>query len=455
MNRVDAAPDSVSQHPARFEPPSAQARREERARRRLLLVIRMIFLVVLVTASLLSYFGVVTRRTDFSLVEVVAFSCAMFAFGILVITADARTPFKRLSTILSIAIGIIVGLTGAWVMSLIVDLVAEAWDLNNTDKWRAYVGVIKIALGVAVCYLTVIVVLTTKDDFRLVIPYVEFAKQVRGVRPMLLDTSILIDGRITSLSETHFLDAPLIVPSFVIDELQALSDSSDKLKRERGRRGLAMLTKLQASPFIDLSIDELEVDGRSVDHKLIELAARQSLRVLTTDYNLTKVGQIRGVSVVNLNDLGSALKAQVKPGEGPNQGIGYLPDGTMVVVEEGLRHIRQRRQVSVTNSVQTSAGRLIFARMTDAMTEAPRAHAGPALPGEPANGGATSPAATSSQHHSSSSSASPEQAARDAAERLEQLARSATTQPRTPVRSDAEPRDTEPRDAASRRNPRR
>lgn len=396
-----------------------------------MLVIRMVFLVVLVTASLLPYFGVVTRRTDFTVPEVVIFSCAMFIFGALIIAADARTPQKRLSTLFAISIGIIVGLTGAWAMGLIVDLVAEAWDLTGTEKWRAYIGVIKIALGVSFCYLAVAIILTTKDDFRLIIPYVEFAKQVRGVRPMLLDTSALIDGRISTLSETGFLDAPLIVPTFVIDELQTLADSGDKLKRERGRRGLAMLTKLQSSPVVDVSIDETRVEGRSVDHMLLELATQQNMRVLTTDFNLGKVGQIRGVSVLNLNDLAGTLKTQVipgetieieivKPGEGPSQGVGYLDDGTMVVVEDGIKHLKEVRSVVVTNSLQTSAGRLVFARLA-------------ALESEDAAGG------------------SPPQDLRDTGERVESLARSATTQPRTPVRTDAG----DPRDAASRRNPRR
>jgi uncharacterized protein YacL len=396
-----------------------------------MLVIRMVFLVVLVTASLLPYFGVVTRRTDFTLPEVVIFSCVMFVFGALIIAADARTPHKRLSTLFAISIGIIVGLTGAWAMGLIVDLVADAWDLTGTEKWRAYIGVIKIALGVSFCYLAVAIILTTKDDFRLIIPYVEFAKHVRGVRPMAIDTSVLIDGRIINLGETSFLDAPLVVPSFVIDELQTLADSGDKLKRERGRRGLAMLTKLQSSPFVDVTIDDTRVDGRSVDHMLLELAAQQNMRVLTTDYNLSKVGQIRGVSVLNLNDIAGSLKTQVvpgetielqivKPGEGPQQGVGYLDDGTMVVVEDGIKHLKEVRAVVVTNSLQTSAGRLVFARLAER------------------EGNDSSDDAGASASH-------------DSADRIESLAHTATNQPRTPVRTETG----DPRDSASRRNPRR
>jgi uncharacterized protein YacL len=216
-------------------------------------------------------------------------------------------------------------------------------------------------------------VLTTKDDFRLVIPYVEFAKQVRGVRPLLVDTSVLIDGRVDMLGQTGFLDAPLIVPQFVLEELQALADSGDKLKRARGRRGLAMVSKLQANAFIDVSIDNADIPRKSVDHMLLQLAQDQNLRILTTDYNLNKVAQIHGVTVLNLNELSNALKSQaipgetltvevVKHGEGATQGVGYLPDGTMVVIEGGRDHISQQVMAVVTSVLQTSAGRMVFGR---------------------------------------------------------------------------------------------
>jgi uncharacterized protein YacL len=243
-------------------------------------------------------------------------------------------------------------------------------------------------------------VLTTKDDFRLVIPYVEFAKQVRGVRPMLIDTSILIDGRIDSLSQSGFVDAPLVVPQFVINELQTLADSSDKLKRARGRRGLEMVSKLQDNPYVDVTLDPTEAPGHSVDHMLIHVAAEQKLRILTTDYNLNKVAQINGVSVLNLNDLTGTLRPQVIPGENllveivkrgeaPGQGVGYMPDGTMVVIENAADRVGDSVPAVVTNSLQTSAGRMIFGRlaedaeaardaelveqMADAATDQPRA----------------------------------------------------------------------------------
>ncbi|HMN96672.1 MAG TPA: TRAM domain-containing protein [Phycisphaerales bacterium] len=244
-------------------------------------------------------------------------------------------------------------------------------DPNRTSL---YLGLTKVIIGIVLCYLSVSVVLTTKDDFRLVIPYVEFAKQVRGVRPLLVDTSALIDGRINDLGHTGFFDAPIIIPRFVIDELQMLADSGDRTKRSRGRRGLDLVAKLQANPFLDVTIDDPIVEGLSVDKMLIELAHTQKLRILTTDYNLKKVAQIHGVAVLNVNDLASTLKAAVapgesvevvvvKPGENPNQGVGYLPDGTMVVVEEASERIGETVAVTVTNSLQTSSGRMIFGRI--------------------------------------------------------------------------------------------
>lgn len=245
---------------------------------------------------------------------------------------------------------------------------------GDPSRTALYLGLTKVVIGIVLCYLSVSVVLTTKDDFRLVIPYVEFAKQVRGVRPLLVDTSALIDGRINDLGHTGFFDAPIIIPRFVIDELQTLADSGDRTKRTRGRRGLDMVAKLQANPFLDVTIDDPIVEGLSVDKMLIELAHAQKLRILTTDYNLKKVAQIHGVAVLNVNDLANTLKAAVAPGESievtvvksgenPHQGVGYLPDGTMVVVEEGAEHIGESLVVVVTNSLQTSSGRMIFGKI--------------------------------------------------------------------------------------------
>jgi uncharacterized protein YacL len=369
-----AAPERAEPEPpkaVRFDLPSVQAEQDARSYRLILLVVRLLFLVLLVTVTILTIAS--ERRTeDFGFSTIFGLLLSTTSIGVIVLILDAMTPNKRLSSVVGVYLGVCFGLIGAIAIGSLLDVVAAAWELEGT-RAALYLGLAKVVVGIVLCYLSVSVVLTTKDDFRLVIPYVEFAKQVRGVRPLLLDTSALIDGRVNDLGQTGFLDAPLICPQFVIDELQALADSSDRGKRTRGRRGLDMLARMQANPYLDLSIDDPQVEGVSVDRMLIELARDQKLRILTTDANLKKVAQINGVPVININDLASTLKTTalpgdalvlelVKPGEGEGQGIGYLGDGTMVVVEEGGPHIGATVQVTVTNSLQTSAGRMIFAR---------------------------------------------------------------------------------------------
>ena len=368
-----------------YAPPSVVAEHERRAQRLLLLGIRVLFMVLLMTATLLPFVGEITKggvQDPRSPWEFIGIFAGTVAFGVLVLSIDALTPNKKLGTIFGIYLGVVVGLVGALAVGALVDLVAKSWDLGTEEKSRAYIGLIKLAVGIALCYLAVSIVLTTKDDFRLVIPYVQFARQVRGVRPMLVDSSALIDGRIDDFGQTGFLDAPLVVPQFVIDELQTLADSGDKLKRARGRRGLGLVSKLQANPYVDLSIDETSRHEGSVDHMLLQTAREQNLRILTTDYNLNKVAQIHGVTVLNLNDLANTLKAQVipgqtlaveivKPGESAHQGIGYLPDGTMVVVEETADRIGDSVTVTVTNSLQTAAGSMIFARLAEGEPDEP------------------------------------------------------------------------------------
>ncbi|MCA9283874.1 MAG: hypothetical protein KDA22_01575 [Phycisphaerales bacterium] len=363
----------------RYDLPSVMAEQERQSRRLLLLVIRSVFIVLLVTVTVLTIASEKETINEFGWSTVWGLILAATAVGVIVLVVDTMTPNKRLSTVVGAYMGICFGLIGAVAIGALIDIVADAWEigrppLGDVSRAPLYLGLAKVVIGIVLCYLSVSVVLTTKDDFRLVIPYVEFAKQVRGVRPLLVDTSALIDGRINDLGHTGFFDAPIIVPRFVIDELQTLADSSDKLKRSRGRRGLDMVSKIQANPFLDVTIDDPIVEGLSVDKMLIELARTQKLRILTTDYNLKKVAQIHNVAVLNINDLANTLKTSVvpgesievtlvKPGENPTQGVGYLADGTMVVVEDASEHIGETVSFVVTNSLQTSAGRMIFGKL--------------------------------------------------------------------------------------------
>jgi rRNA-processing protein FCF1 len=261
--------------------------------------------------------------------------------------------------------------------------------LNDYLVYEAHVKsieLVKLLVGAGVIFLCVSFVLQTKDDFRFVIPYVEFAKATKGARPMLLDTSVIIDGRIADIAETGILESEILVPRFILSELQAIADSEDKLKRNRGRRGLDILNRLQGSKKMEIRITDphvAEVDSApDVDGKLLALAKHSDARVMTNDYNLNKVAKVRGVDVVNINELANALKPAalpgekmavrvVKAGEEAGQGVGYLADGTMVVAEGGRDKIGQDVMIIVTSVLQTSAGRMIFGRFEGERTAGP------------------------------------------------------------------------------------
>ncbi len=361
------------------------------------------------------------------------------ALAVMLMLVDVGTERKSLSGISGLFFGVVAGAVLAYILGLVVDLVAavflpqqmpvvaaeppqtaarverrsdlpatlpgkeldegerllssrlqslrqELADLRRevrteeTGGWRhrsALVAMIKLLVGACTIYLCVSFVMQTKDDFRFIIPYVEFARHTRGVRPLLLDTSVIIDGRIADISDTRILASPMILPRFVLEELQDIADSSDKLRRNRGRRGLDMLNRLQSNDKIQIRISEARVrsveEARGVDEKLLALALHLDGRVVTNDYNLNKVAQLRGVEVININDLANALKPVflpgealtvkiIKAGEEVGQGVGYLDDGTMIVAEQGREFIGREMKITVTSVLQTSAGRMIFGR---------------------------------------------------------------------------------------------
>ncbi len=193
-------------------------------------------------------------------------------------------------------------------------------------------------------------------------------------RQVLLDTSVIIDGRIADISQTGFISGTMLVPRFVLIELQHIADSSDSLRRNRGRRGLEVLNRLTRDSLVPVRITDMDVEGvREVDDKLVLLAKQLRCPIMTNDYNLNRVAELQGVSILNINELANAVKAVLLPGESMRvkviqegkeigQGVGYLDDGTMVVIEEGRRWIDQSVNVVVTKVLQTAAGRMIFAR---------------------------------------------------------------------------------------------
>lgn len=285
-----------------------------------------------------------------------------------VVVLDSFVRPKRLETMTAVYFGLIVGLFLTYVAQLALTPLLPSNP--QVVHW------IQLILGTILCYACISLLIQTKNDFRFIIPYVEFSKEVKGRRPYVLDTSVVIDGRIADVVETEVIDAQLIMPRFVIAELQGIADSSDKLRRSRGRRGLDILNRLRSNTGVDLQIfdsDLPEFAGQPVDMKLVLLAKHLSGKVMTNDYNLNKVAKLHGVGVINLNDLSNALKPVylpgestdvriVKPGEEAGQGVGYLDDGTMVVVEGGREHVNQLVHVAVTSVLQTSAGRMVFGR---------------------------------------------------------------------------------------------
>jgi uncharacterized protein YacL len=290
-----------------------------------------------------------------------------------IIVIDVVFPRKRLDIITCVYFGIIVGLFLTYVVGIALTPIVP--DQNNPAA-AAVVSAIRLVVGMLLCYFCVSLLMQTKDDFRFIIPYVEFAKEVKGLKPYVLDTSVVIDGRIADLVDTNVLDNQLIMPRFVLGELQGIADSSDKLRRERGRRGLDILNKLRSKDHVDLKIYESELPemvGQPVDMKLVILAKHLEGKIVTGDYNLNKVARLHNVQVINLNDIANSLKPVflpgevvqvkiIKPGEAQGQGVGYLEDGTMVVVEGGREFLHQVVRISVTSILQTSAGRMVFGK---------------------------------------------------------------------------------------------
>lgn len=288
---------------------------------------------------------------------------------------DLLIQKKRIEIITSIYVGLAIGALLAYLLIRALDPVLEQMVLTHMLS-DYYVRIIKLILFLSIPYICTSFLLQTKDDFRFVIPYVEFSRELKGNRPLVIDSSALIDGRIADLVETRVIDSPLIVPQFVLREVQDIADSSDKLRRTRGRRGLEVLEKLQSSPHANIRVhDTATTDGQgtSVDQRLVDLAKEIGGRVMTNDFNLNKVASVQGIEVVNLNDVANALKPRylpgerlrlrmLKEGEAAGQGVGYLDDGTMVVCEQASHLIGQDVDIIVTSMLQSSAGRMIFGR---------------------------------------------------------------------------------------------
>lgn len=223
---------------------------------------------------------------------------------------------------------------------------------------------------------------SSRDEFSLIIPYVRFARETTQHEPLVIDTNVIIDGRIGDLCATGFLSRSLIVPRFILDELQLLADSHDPTKRERGRRGLEILNQMQSSRDIELTVHESTADDVDLgtDARLVRAAKVLKARLLTNDHALAQIARLQQVPVLNLAELARALRPTlvagdeidlhlVKEGRESHQAVGYLPDGTMIVVNNARAHVGKTRTVVVASALQTAAGRLIFAELKDGATQ--------------------------------------------------------------------------------------
>ena len=262
--------------------------------------------------------------------------------------------------------GLIFGFFMAWLLTSVIKLIPMGIELFSS---------IQIVVTLIFCYLGMIIAMRGKDEFNLIIPYVKFVRQDKKEDVIVLDTSVIIDGRIADIFPTHFVEGRIVVPRFVLKELQQISDSQDALKRNRGRRGLDILNKIQKDTALDVKIEEEDFpDVKDVDAKLVKLAKLLGAKIFTNDFNLNKIAELQGITVLNINELANSLRPVVLPGEVMevrinkegkeyNQGVAYLEDGTMVVVDNARHHIGHVVKAIVTSVLQTSAGRMIFAKL--------------------------------------------------------------------------------------------
>ncbi len=288
-----------------------------------------------------------------------------FGFGGLMIALDEMLKGFSLRAFSAATFGLILGSLIAWM----VDRSGLFIYADERPRW-----LIRLCLFTGFSYIGMVLALrSNKEDFSLIIPYVRFTRQDSPPNFVLLDTSAIIDGRIADLIENSFVEGTIVVPRFVLKELQHIADADDPVRRARGRRGLDVLSRIQKIAQVDFKLHEGDfADETAVDSKLVRLAKATGARLYTTDFNLGKVAELQGVKLLNLMALGAAMKMVMLPGESVNlrlvregkdrgQGVGYLNDGTMVVVNHASQLVGQQVEVQVQSTLQTGAGIIVFA----------------------------------------------------------------------------------------------
>jgi uncharacterized protein YacL len=287
-----------------------------------------------------------------------------FGLGWLLIAVDEMLKGFSLRAFSAATFGLALGS----LLAFMVDISGLFAFAEESTRW-----IIRLALFLSFGYLGMVLAMrSNKEDFPLIIPYVRFASQNKPENLLLLDTSAIIDGRIADLIEAKFIEGVVVVPRFVLRELQTIADSNDPVRRARGRRGLDVLNRIQQNARNEVKVHEGDFEEREVDTKLIRLARALGAKLFTTDYNLGKVAELQSVKYLNVNELAASLKPVILPGESftlrivregkdKGQGVGYLNDGTMVVVNQAHTLIGQQVLVQVQSLLQTGAGVIVFA----------------------------------------------------------------------------------------------
>jgi len=326
-----------------------------------LLVIRIVFITLCVTASWLVCYTIEEwdhRRGMAMLIGLL--------IGVLVVLVDVMLKGFSLRGLTALTFGLMVGALISWI-------IGSSPLLNKGDP--AIIYLVQLALFVICSYLGTVIALRGKDDFNLVIPYVRFVPHEVDVPLIVVDTSALIDGRIAKVCQTQFLGAALIIPSFVLTELQTVADSPDPVKQARGRRGLQVLNDLRAIKHIDIRIHQSEVTRRQdIEAKLVFLAQSMKAKLLTTDTNLASMAKFQGVSWLNLHALEAALRPElvigesigvdlIKVGKEEGQALGYLGDGSMVVVNNARAFVGRRVTAEIIGVLPSGNGKMIFANL--------------------------------------------------------------------------------------------
>ena len=327
--------------------------------------IRILFLGLCMTAGF-AISQVSPQFVDFSHSSLIGMVIG-FGFGGLLIAVDEMLKSFSLRAFSAITFGLLLG-------TAVAMLIANSGLFQNADDQQRWL--IRLGLFLSFSYIGIVLAMrSNKEDFSLIIPYVRFSPQNKPDNLLLLDTSVIIDGRIADLIETHFLEGLIIVPRFVLKEIQQVADSADPIKRARGRRGLEMLNRIQHNTNIEVRIHDGDFpEEKEVDSKLVRLARNLNAKLFTNDYNLAKIAELQKVSCINLHEVAKSLKVILLPGEilqlkivregkDKGQGVGYMPDGTMVVVTNGQSYIGGQIEAQVQSLLQTGAGIIVFAEV--------------------------------------------------------------------------------------------